>query len=181
MKRWVQLASLLLLAGAVVWIWMQLSPNPERKIRARVVELEGLVSFRAADGNLATLSKLQQLGSLFTRDAQVQVDAPGSPGLTLTGRDRIMQAARGAGRVVGDLDVQFKDITITLGRDSQSAVVEAIGQARGPGYEGVWIQQLRFSFLETENGWLISRVETVRTFTGADPDYGPVSQRLRRA
>ena len=81
MKRilgWVILA--LLLVGAV-FLWRQLFPGPEQRIRRRLSELREVVSFRGSDGNFAVLASTQRLGALFTRDARIRVDVPGGPNL----------------------------------------------------------------------------------------------------
>jgi ketosteroid isomerase-like protein len=166
MRRYAPVAALLLLIAVAGVIWIRGASSPEKEIRSHLAELQELVSFRAADGNLAVLAKLQRLGALFAPDAEVHVDTPGAPRTTLTGREHIMQAAGGAQRSVRELDVEFTDVTVMLEEDGRSALVDAVGKARGRSGERDWIQQLRFRFIHTEGDWLILRVETVRTFTG---------------
>jgi len=166
MRRVIQLALILALAGGAVFIWRHIFPSPERRIRRQMETLQELVSFRSADGNIAVLAGLQRLGSLFTKDAEVLVDAQGWKKLTLTGRDSIVQAAGVARReIAGDLDVEFLDVVVTLGADKRSAVVEATGTARQKSTNDLWIHELRFHFIKTDDGWQISEVETVRTLT----------------
>ena len=165
MKRIVQLGVLLVFACGAVILWTHLFPGPERQIRRRMIELQELVSFHASDGNLAALADVQRLGSLFTRDAGVRVEVDGGPRRTFTGRDEIMQAAVAARQVIGTLDVEFLDVVVTLSADEQSADVEAIGRAREHSSNELWIEDMRFKFILTEEGWQISSVETVQTLT----------------
>ena len=181
MRRLGLFAILLVFVGVAVWLGMRLSASPERQIRTRMADLQRLVSFRVSDGNLAKLASLEKLGSLFTKDAEILVDAPGVPRATLSGRDSIMQAAAGARQAVGDLKVEFLDVTVMLAEDQQSAVVETIAKARELGEKDFWIQEVRFKWIQTEEGWLISLVETVRTLTRTPGHGAPVARRLRDA
>lgn len=169
MKRILQVALLLVVVGGAVLLWKQVFPGPEQLIRTRLGELEELVSFRASDGNLAVLTGLQRLGSLFTRDAEVRVEVEGGPRVMLTGRDSIQQAAGATRRAVGDLQVEFRDVVVSLSEDKQSAVVEITGVARQLDSKELWIEELRFHFVLTDEGWQISSVETVQTMTRVAP------------
>jgi hypothetical protein len=165
MKRIIQLILLLALVAGGVLLWRHLFPGPEGLIRKQMSELRELVSFSGAEGNLAVLGDARRMGELFTEDAQIRVDVQGGPHVNLTGRDEIVQATVGARQLVGGLKVEFLDVTVTLGSDGRSAVVEATGKAVPSGSKELWIQELRFRFIETKEGWLISSVETVRTLT----------------
>ncbi len=165
MRRILHLVVLLALVGGAVLLWRQVFPSPEKQIRKRLEELRELVSFRASEGNLAVLADLQHLGSLFTRDAAVRVDMEAGPRVMLTGRDSIQQAVGAARQAAGNLDVEFRDVVVTVGEDKQSAVVEVTGMARQKGSNELWIEELRFHFIHTDEGWQISSVETVQTMT----------------
>ena len=75
MRRVWQLAILLVLVGTAIFVWRQLFPGPEQQIRKRMVELQELLSFESSDGNFAALTAREQLGALFTEDAEVRAEA----------------------------------------------------------------------------------------------------------
>lgn len=163
MKRLVPLVLLMIIGAVVVLGWRHLLPGPEGQIRKRLDRLQELVSFSESEGNLAMLANVQELGSLFAEDVVIRLDAPGELQGTLRGRDSIMQTAVGARRAVGGLRVEFLDVTVNV--EGGSAVVEATGKAVLKSSNELWIQELRFNFINTEEGWLIEVVQTVRTLT----------------
>jgi hypothetical protein len=177
MRRIGLLAILLLLAAAGFWGWTHWHPSPERQIRQRLTTLKNLLSFHASDGKLTGAVQLNRLGWLFTPEAEVRVDAPGTPRATLTGRETIVQAAAAARQATGDVEVDFLDVVVTLHPDRHSAVVEATCRVRELGSQENWIQDLRFQFIQTGEGWMITRVETVRTLTRAERRRIPQVQR----
>ncbi|MCU0788882.1 MAG: nuclear transport factor 2 family protein [Verrucomicrobia bacterium] len=169
MKRvlWL-MAAALVVAGAVL-LWRQLFPGPEARIRQRMTRLQDLASFSGSEGNLAALANVQRLGNLFAEDAQVSVDLVGGPKGTWTGRDNIVRAAAAVRRLSNAMKVEFLDVTVALGADGQSATVEATVKVVAEGSDGLWVEDLRFEFIETEEGWLIRSVKNIRTLTFAEP------------
>lgn len=166
MRRLLQVAIPMVLVGAAILLAMRLWPGPEQQIRKRMVELQELVSFDESEGNFAALTAREQLGAMFSPDAEVRVQGMGTPQLVLTGRLAIMNAAVAARRQLAQLEVEFLDVTVELAADGQSATVEATGKARQEAIgDGTWIEVLRFKFIRTEEGWLISSVEPVTLFT----------------
>ena len=168
MRRVLLMGMVVLLGVGGFLVWRQLFPGAEQQIRRQIGELQEVVSFRASDGNLALLADMRRLGSMFVENASVRVDVPGGLRGTLTGRDNIMQAAGAARQAVGALNVEFLDIVVTLAGDGRTAVVEATAKARQQGSQELWIQELRFHFVRTEDGWQIRSVETVRTLTAGE-------------
>lgn len=166
MKRaWPWLVGLLMVGGGV-WVWTQWAANPERQIRKRLAELEELVSFSESDGLVSAALSWNQLGSFFTRDAVVRVGVEGDRTVSLSGRAEILEYAKAARGLADGLTVDFLDVVVTLAPDGDSADVAATGSARQAGSNERWIQELRFKFVRTDEGWLISRVETVRMLSG---------------
>jgi hypothetical protein len=173
MKRMLSLIALVVAVVGAVLVWRQLFPGPEARVRQRLGQLQELVSFPGSEGNLAALVNVQRLGTLFAEDARVHVDIVGGPEGTWTGRDNIVRAAAATRRLANSMKVEFLDVTVVLGADGHSAAVEATVKAVADGSDGLWVEDLRFQFIETDEGWLIDSVENVHTLTRAAPSPVP--------
>jgi len=160
-----KVSSFILLAALValgVWLWFVLSPNPEKIIRQRLAKLARTASFSAGEGNLAKLAAVEDIAGYFATNIEVTIDVPGRSRLTLTGRGEIQQAALGARERLSGLKVQFPDINITVAHDKQSAVADLTVEANVAGEHDPIVQEMKFTFQRTDDGWLIVRVETVQ-------------------
>jgi len=58
--------------------------------------------------------------------------------------------------------VKFPDADVTLLSDKLSAVADVTVDAAVSGERDAIVQELKISFQKTEDGWLITRLETVR-------------------
>jgi hypothetical protein len=63
------------------------------------------------------------------------------------------------------LKVTFPDIKITVASDKQSAVVDLTVVVNIAGESDPIVQEMKFTFQQTDGDWLITRIETVRTLT----------------
>ena len=90
---------------------------------------------------------------------------PGRIQHRLLGRDEIKEAALGARATLSGLKVQFPDIKITVAPDKQSAVADLTVEANVAGDRDSIVQEMKFTFRQTDGEWLITRVETVRTLS----------------
>jgi hypothetical protein len=155
---------LVVLAAVGVWGWRAFHPSPEQVIRKRLGELAQSVSFGPSDAPLAKVWNSQGLGKFFTSDVQVTFDAPGAGGV-INGRDQLLERAMGARSVLSSLKVEFPDITVALGADGQSAVVEVTAKAKASTDKEPYLQELKITFQKTGGDWLIRKVETVKTLS----------------
>lgn len=167
------------LAG-VLWLALTLWPSPEKQIRKRLVKLAELASVSAGESDLAAVANARGLASLFATNAVVQVDVQGGPHGRLSDREEIFQVALGARRALGVLRVEFLDVEVKLSGDKRAATVEATGKATQPGVRDVFWQELKFQFRLQDSGWVIERVETVRTLTWRLPIGTPKNPRVDR-
>jgi len=162
-SSFVLLAALLAL-GAWFCVYI-LFPNPEKIIRQRLTQLAGKASFSAGEGNLGKLAAAEDIAGYFATNVEVDINVPGRVQHTLMGRAEIQQAALGARERLNGLTVQFPDINITVGPGKQSAVADLTVEVRVAGESDTVVQEMKFTFQKTEDGWLITRVETVRTLS----------------
>lgn len=170
---------LFLLAALVVlgvWLWFVFFPGPEKIIRQRLTQLAATASFSSEDRGLARIAGAQHMAELFATNVEVDINVPGRVQHRLLGRDEIQQAALGARSNLGGLNVQFPDINITVAPDKQSAVADLTVVVRVAGEQDSIVQEMKFTFRKTDDGWLIARVETVRTLTSVTLRFA-----LRRA
>lgn len=160
--RFILLAALVALGA---WLWFVLFPSPEKVIRQRLTELARTVSFSSNESDLARLAAAQSLAGFFSTNVEVNIDMPGRIRHTLMGRDEITQTALAARSAVGGLSVKFPDINVTVAPDKQSAVADLTVEANVSGEPDPIVQEMKFTLQKIDGRWLITRVETVRTFS----------------
>ncbi|MFZ1073189.1 MAG: hypothetical protein WAO21_07110 [Verrucomicrobiia bacterium] len=148
-----------------VWLWFVLFPSPERIIRARLTLLARTGSFTSGETYLAKLAITQRLAGYFATNVEVNIDVPGRVQHTFVGRDEIQQAAFAARTSLSGLKVQFPDINVTVAADKQSAVADLTVEANVAGDRDSIVQEMKFTFRQTDGEWLITRIETVRTLS----------------
>jgi len=158
--RVILLAALLALG---VWLWFVLFPSPEKVIRKRLTELARTASFSSGESDLARLAAAQSLAGFFATNVEINIDVPGRIQHRLLGRDEIKEAALGARSTLGGLKVTFPDINVAVAPDKQSAVVDLTVEASVAGESDSIVQEMKFTFQQTDGEWLITRIETVST------------------
>jgi len=164
---------LLALLALAVWLWSVLFPSPEKIIRKQLAAIAQVASFAGNEGPLTKARNAAKLADFFSGDALVTFDAPGHGQQVLTGRNEIQQTALGARSGLASLAVEFFDVNVTLAADKQSATVDLTARARVGGEASAYVQEMKFVFKKIEGRWLITRVETVKTLSGARMERVP--------
>jgi hypothetical protein len=160
--RFILLAALLALG---VWLWFVLFPSPEKVIRRRLTELANKASFSSGESDLAKLAAAQSLAGYFSSNVEINIDLPGRVQHRLLGRDDVKQAVLGVRSTMSGLKVQFPDINITVAPGKRSAVADLTVVANVAGDRDSMVQEMKLTLQKTDDGWLIARVETVRTLS----------------
>jgi hypothetical protein len=150
-----------------------LFPGPEKVIHQRLTKLARTATFSSGEGNLAKLAAAEDIAGYFATNVEVDINVPGRVQHTLMGRAEIRQAALGARERLSGLKVTFPDINITVAPDKQSAVADLTVDASIAGEHDSIVQEMKFTLQKTDDGWLISRVETVRTLSSAILNFAP--------
>jgi hypothetical protein len=164
MRTWLVRLSLLGALGAGgFWAWGLFFPSDEHVIRKQLMDLAKTTSITPNEGTLTRLANAQKLGNFFSTDARVTVDVPGRSLQTLSSRDDILHAIAYARSMFNVLTVEFVDIFVEVGRDKQSALAHLTATANLPGEKIPEVQELEVGFKKTDHGWLINRIETVKT------------------
>ena len=161
-----KLFQLLLLAGVIlagVWLWGVLFPNPEKVIRARLKEIEGLVSFPANQKPLSGLTDVQRLCSFVSPDVEVRLDGAGMGRAVAHGRDELRQGMLTFRSMVNGASVKFPDVNVALAGDQASAEVLLTVKARVPTDPETVILEMKLDFQKRGRDWLITRAESNKT------------------
>jgi hypothetical protein len=147
------------LAGAGAW-WWWLAPGDEAEIRGVLDRISTAVS---ASGN--RLERASRAASIRDElDPDIEVNA-GAPFRQLRGRDAVIATAARLHASLGDLDVRFRDVEITIEPDAGRARVRLTAEARfGAGRVGREFdaRELDFVFLRREGRWRVTHVALVR-------------------
>ena len=160
------LRKLVLLAVGValgVWLWGVFFPNPERVIRARLKEVESLVSFPPNQKPLTALTEVQRLCSLLSPDVEVRVEIPGAGRGVAQGRQEVREGLLTFRSTVNGAKVEFPDVSVRVSSDRQSAEVLVTARARLPSDPNGAILEMKLTFQKRDGDWLITRAETMRT------------------
>lgn len=165
MRRVVQIVVLLAVLVGGGFVWRYLFPSPETAIKRQLAELEERLSFGRVQGDLTRAANAAGVPGMFTEDAEIWVDLPGQRRGSISGREQIRSNVMAVMRTLPGLEVSLLDVTVHLAADKASATVNATGRAITPEDPELGVQELKFYFKKTDEGWLISRVETVRTLT----------------
>lgn len=150
------------LAVLGMWLWFVLFPGPEKIIRHRLAKLAHTVSFSKSEGNFSRIAGAESVSGFFSTNVEVTINIPGYEQQTLVGRAEITQGALASRARVSELSVKFPDMTVTVAPDKQSATADVTVEANVAGEKDAIVQEMKFTFEKTAEGWLIRRVETVR-------------------
>ena len=162
MKNVFKIVLITVLIALGVWLWFILFPSPEKIIRYRLEKLAHTVSFSKNEGNFSRIASAESVGGFFSTNVEVTINIPGYKQQTLAGRAEITQFALASRTRAGDLSVKFPDVTVTIAPDKQSATADVTAEANVAGEKDAIVQEIKFTFEKTAEGWLIKRVETVR-------------------
>ena len=164
MTRWLLRAiAVAVLIGAGFWLWNMFFPNPERVIRKRFDAIARTASFSSGESGFAKFDNATRLAAFCTPDVEITVDVPGNSRRSLSGRDELLQTLMVVRSNLSGLSVEFLDVTIQLGNDKTSAVVNLTVKGRVSGERDLVVQELKFVLNKIKGDWLISKVETVKT------------------
>jgi hypothetical protein len=163
MKPVVRLILAVVLGALAFWSWGLFFPAPQKVIGKHLARLARLASFSRTDGNIKRLADTERLGSLLAGNVHVVLDAPGFRGETFDNREELLQAVLAARSQVKELQTQFTDIGIHVNPDRKSAEAFLTVMAKAGGEPDPIIEALKFTFQNTNDDWLITGVETVRT------------------
>jgi hypothetical protein len=165
MKWFFRIVMLAILVAIGIWGWGILFPNAERAIRARLAEVAQAASFSAKESPAAQAMNSQRLTTFCTDDIEIVVELPGAGRHQVSGHDELFAGAMGARTLVAGLNVEFKDVTVTVAPDKQSAIAILTGKGNVPGEKDLLVQEMKFKLKKVGRGWYIQRIETVKSLS----------------
>jgi len=165
MQKPVRLIIVLALIGLGFGAWRLVYSSPNHIIRSKLQQLAKTASLTPKDGNFVRVYKIEHLPEFFTRDVVINVDLRGIGQTTIEGRDEVRQYVNAAfsPQGLGELKTQFRDVSVTLAPDKQSAVANLTGEFTVDGQHDFFVVELNLLFKKVEGEWLIYKIETVRT------------------
>jgi hypothetical protein len=165
MKIFLRLLLLAVIVVAVIWLWTVFFPGPEKIIRQRLAEVARRASFNANENPLAALGDARKLAAFCSPTLQVKLAAPANVEHTFESRDEIVQSDLAARTAFGgSLKVEFVDVLVTVAPDKQSAAADLTARMQSAGGD-LNVQEIKFTLQKVDGQWLITRAETVRTFS----------------
>lgn len=160
-----KLLSIIFAVGAlalVFWLYSVLFPSNESVIRKRMQTMAKLASFTTGEGDLARLSNVSQLATLFTQDITMQFEGTRPELQNLSGRDTLRQMLLMARSNLQRMNVRFPDIIVIVDPDGQTARVNLTVVADVNTEKEAILQELKLDLNKAEGSWRVSRVETLK-------------------
>jgi hypothetical protein len=145
-------------AGMAGYRWWA---SPERQIRRVLDDVASRLSHDRPATGLGAVAEAAGLQEHLAPDVVVEAGQPFPP---LTGRDAAMSAAVGVRTAVGALKVEFVDVTVTLGGDGTTAVVDCTASATigdRAGQQRIDAREIVMTFRHTAGRWIIERAAAV--------------------
>ena len=162
MNRLLLILVLVVLGAGGYYLYRQLFPPHEQRIRQTLRHAASTVSFGPETGNLARLAAINRLTTFFTPDVEILVDMPGAASRRLVGRDEVRQVAAGTRAAVQSLEVRLREIAVELEAGGELARVHVVVDVRVDGSGDPWIAEFKLVMVHMEGDWLIHRIEPVR-------------------
>ena len=156
----------LLAVAVLVWLVGQLG-GEERRITERLERLEELIEKNGAENDLVAANKARNVGLLFARD--FQIDLQGRARGAVTQRQRIAQVMLRYRSAPSRIELSFREVEIDLGEGGLSAEMTAVAavSAITGGDLGRRRFRLAFSWLKEDDDWVIRRAELVEELEGS--------------
>lgn len=155
---------LLLVVAAGFWMYRTFFPSPERVITQRLKKLAKAASVHPCDGSLPRMLGAQTVGGLVAGNVEIHIDVPGYHHDAIASRDDIVQGLT-ARKMSGSFTVDFPDINVTVAPDGMNAQADVTVEIHASGEQDMAVQQMRIILQKIDGQWLITKVQTVRTFS----------------
>jgi hypothetical protein len=148
--------------GLLAWIGYKLLPNEERAIRKQLDRLVETVSIKPGEGNLARLSKANQLPDFFIPEVTINLEGIGYNVPVITSRSDLREAALAVHSQFRQAEFQIDGLHVAFAPDNKRAATAYVlitGQIDlEPDRFG---QQLRMELQKVEHRWMIASVSVV--------------------
>lgn len=152
---------LALLGGLAYWFW----PADDRAIiKDRIKQLSKLGTYSAEEHPLSKQRAIGQMKALFSPDLVVQVNMQRGRSQSIEGRSDFMELVQQVRFGVPSIQLDFDVTSIELPPDHRSAAVLMTLSAKIGSEQQQEYQEMKAILENTSEGWLIKRLETVKTY-----------------
>ena len=163
MKKLLNIAAIVTLLIAGVWIYRILFPSDDKLIRQLLAEAAETAAVKPNENPLFKIAGANKLVGFFSPDAVLKMDVPGMDTRTLDTPDDLRQAVSAARASLQEAKFKLHEILVTVGPDSHSATAQFVATAYLNGSGDPLVQELKMQLKKIDRYWKISRVETVKT------------------
>ncbi len=162
MKTIKRIIGLLVLAW-LAWLgWQYLFPNEQKRILKTLDAVAKAASIPPNESAVQMGLAVDKLLRFATPDIEVDVEVPAEGRFTLSGREEVRDAALLAHKNLGELKVQFLDVTVALAPDKRTATAQLTVKATQPGSKEFLVQAVKLQLRKVERTWRISHAQTLR-------------------
>jgi hypothetical protein len=148
--------------GLLAWIGYKLLPNEERAIRKQLDRLVEAASIKPGEGNLARLSKANQLTDFFIPEVSINVEAIGYNVPVITSRSEVREAVLAAHSRLTRAEFQIDGLHVAFAPgDRRSATAHVLVTGRIDSEPEPFGQQFRMELQKVEHRWMIASVSVV--------------------
>ncbi|MBL9167405.1 MAG: hypothetical protein JNN07_06655 [Verrucomicrobiales bacterium] len=155
------LAVAALVAVLAYWLW----PADDRAlIKNQMKQLGRLASYSAEEHPISKQRAIGQMKALFSPDLVVQVNMQRGRSQSIEGRSDFMELVQQVRFGVPAIQLDFDVTSVELPPDHRSAVVLMTLSAKIGLEQQQEYQEMKAILENTSDGWLIKRLETVKTY-----------------
>jgi hypothetical protein len=153
---------MVLLAGlAVWWIWPE---DDARAIRRQLNTLAQLWTYGPDESPIAKQRAIGRSKALLSQDVVLEINLQRHPTVRVNGRHALMEGVQQIRFGVRQLEVRLLDIQVELLPDRRHANASMTLSARiGTELEQEY-QELKAALERNDDGWVVTRVQTVKTW-----------------
>lgn len=162
MKTVKRIIGLVIVAWLFWLVWQYFFPDEEKRIHKMLGGLARAASIPANESPVQMGLAVDKLLGYVTSDIEVDVEVPGEGRFTFSGRDEVRDAALLAHKNLGELKVQFLDVTVTVAHDKRTATAELTVKATQPGSKDFLVQAVKLQLRKVDRTWRISHAQTVK-------------------
>jgi hypothetical protein len=162
LRRLAALVLVVAVGAAAYFLW----PSDERAVRRRLESLAQAASVPPGEADLARLARAQRFRSALRADVHVVFERAEWP--PIDGREAVAAlVARPWSGAAGGLDVQLRDVSLSLAGDRTSAdvraIVRVVSRDHVQGAEVIDGRMISVTFSKTDGEWLVASARVLQT------------------
>jgi ketosteroid isomerase-like protein len=145
-----------------VWGYRVLFPGDERLIRSLLAAVAETASIKPNQNPLVKLAGGGKLAGFCTPDVVIHIEMSGVRARTIHGQDELREMATAARAQLQEARIQFRDLTVEIAPDRETALVHLTVLANIDGSTDPYFQQFKLRLKKADGRWKISQVDPLR-------------------